>query len=202
MRNLLLIISCLGLVACATPNPYQADALPLDAPPTYSSEHIDYSAYPTPKQAVNYQTWQWAAPAIHGSLPNQSATDLELLVLERLDQQGLRPLQSGAADITAQLTIRQEQRLYQRQINPSVYYGSGIHRNRHYSRHGYHGVGVGADIPLTSESYRRTVTTFNLRLVDAKTGKGVWQGTGEVTDSNPTRQQIIEALDQALKGFN
>lgn len=201
MRSFVFAISCLGLAACATHNPYQAESMGLDPAPPQAAHAVDYSAYPAPERQTQYQTWQWATPSIHGSLPHQSHSELELLVLERLDQQGLRPAQDASAEITVQLTIGQQQRLYQRQINPSVYYGGGVHRNRQYSRHGYSGVGIGADFPLNSESYRRTVTTFNLRLVDNQSGKGVWQGTGEVESEQPTRQQIIEALNQALKGY-
>lgn len=115
MRRLCLILLCLGLGACSSPNPYVAASAPIPPAPPQAATTFDASAYPAPVRDYGaYRNWAWR----NGQLPAGTAwadsAQIAEAVSGALDQRGLRPLHDNRpADLFVSADVRLEKRLKQ-----------------------------------------------------------------------------------------
>lgn len=157
------------LVACQSPNPYQANGKPLPSAPPDAAGHFDRSAYPaTPRDYGRYRSWTWR------ERPTGSTWADGGLVAEAvaggLDQRGLRPAQGDkAADLQVSVIVSLERRQYQVRDDYGGDYGHGTYGD-HYGMYG--------SVPPV-RTYEVDVAVIRIELYDSNNGQRVWSGSGE-----------------------
>ncbi|WP_194791712.1 DUF4136 domain-containing protein [Pseudomonas sp. UFMG81] len=203
-RLLCLALLPLALAACQGSNPYVASGNPIPPAPPQAAGTFDASAYPSPPRDYGrYRSWRWREqPA---GLANAAPGQLADAVSGALDQHGLRPAHSGAADLLVSADIRLERRL--RQVRDYDYY------DPYYGPYPYGGVGVGgyrngyggyASVPIV-RTYEVEVMVVRIDLFDARDGQPVWSASAESgsdKDSPRDRENALrESVSKALSGY-
>lgn len=188
MRAPLLFSTFLLLVACQGSNPYVADSRPLPPAPLNAANHFDRSAYPAaPRDYGHYRNWSWR----DGQLPAGSAWADSALLAEAvgngLDQRGLRPAQTAAADLLVSADLRLERRQVQVRDDYGSYYGHGPYGDRY---------GLYGSVPLV-RSYEVEVAVVQIDLFDGRSGQPVWSGSGEAQQAG-RQSERADALRQAI----
>lgn len=190
MRTAIALLLLPLLAACQSPNPYQAESLPLPPAPSGAATTFDRSAYPAPPRDYGrYRSWSWQG----GQLPAGSAWAGSELLAESLgnglDQQGLRPAPAGQpGDLQVSASFALERRLRQYYDDYGAYYGHG----RHWDRYGAWG-----SAPLL-RSYEEEVAVVRVQLFDGRDGQPVWSGSGEARSGGSQRERA-DALRAAIK---
>lgn len=195
-RSIALLLCSLTLVACQSPNPYTAQALPMPAAPASAAQTFDRSSYPAAaRDYALYRSWAWQ----NGQLPSgagwaDSAQIAEMLV-DSLDQQGLRAAQNGAKpDLLVSSQVRMERRQVQDYDRGGAYYGNSPYGNTY---------GVGGSVPLR-RSYTQNVLIVRVQFIDAASGQGIWSDRAEniSSDDQAERSKILRnTIQQALHSY-
>lgn len=195
-RSIALLLCSLTLVACQSPNPYTAQALPMPAAPASAAQTFDRSSYPAAaRDYALYRSWAWQ----NGQLPSgagwaDSAQIAEMLV-DSLDQQGLRAAQNGAKpDLLVSSQVRMERRQVQDYDRGGAYYGNSPYGNTY---------GVGGSVPLR-RSYTQNVLIVRVQFIDAASGQGIWSDSAEniSSDDQAERSKILRnTIQQALRSY-
>lgn len=195
-RSIALLLCSLTLVACQSPNPYTAQALPMPAAPASAAQTFDRSSYPAAaRDYALYRSWAWQ----NGQLPSgagwaDSAQIAEMLV-DSLDQQGLRAAQNGAKpDLLVSSQVRMERRRVQDYDRGGAYYGNSPYGNIY---------GVGGSVPLR-RSYTQNVLIVRVQFIDAASGQGIWSDSAEniSSDDQAERSKILRnTIQQALRSY-
>lgn len=197
MRRLTTLLCCLLLAACSRSNPYQADALPLPAAPAQAAQTLDLSAYPAPlRDYASYRSWRWQQPPAGSAWA--SSEQIQQSVAEGLDQRGLRPARSDAADLLVQARLRTEKRVQVLRDYPD-YHGGGYYGGGPYGHHR----GLYGSVPITRHQELQ-VLVLELVLIEARSGDIVWQGTAEALDQgNQSRRMdaLREAVTRSLQDY-
>jgi hypothetical protein len=186
----------LALAACQSQNPYTAQALPMPAAPAGAAQTFDRSSYPAAARDYGrYRSWAWQ----DGQLPSgagwaDSAQIAEMLV-DSLDQQGLRPAQSGTKpDLLVRSSVRMERRQVHDYERGGAYYGNSPYGNTY---------GVGGSVPLR-RSYTQNVLIVNMQFIEATSGQVIWSDSAEnlSSDEQAERSKILrKTLQQALRSY-
>jgi hypothetical protein len=190
MRTAIAILSLPLLVACQSPNPYQAQSLPMPPAPPEAAQVFDRSAYPAPPRAYGrYRNWSWQG----GQLPAGSAWAGSELLAESLgsglDQHGLRPAPAGQpGDLQVSASLNLERRLRQYYDDYGAYYGHGRH---------WDGYGAWGSVPLV-RTYEEEVAVVHVQFFDGRDGQPVWSGSGEAR-SGGSQSERADALRAAVK---
>ncbi len=195
--RLLILPLLLTLGACQSHNPYVAQSQPLPPAPAAAANTFDRSAYPAATRDYGrYRSWSWR----NGMLPS-GAESLAESVAQGLDQRGLRPAQSGAADLLVSAELHEEQRVRQVSDYDDGYYGGGYYGGGPWrDRYGY---GGGMRVPIT-RTYVERVSIVRIDLFDAKDGQRVWSASGETRrggDAAARADALREAVRQALDNY-
>jgi hypothetical protein len=195
-RPIALLLCSLTLAACQSQNPYTAQALPMPAAPAGAAQTFDRSSYPAAARDYGrYRSWAWQ----DGQLPSgagwaDSAQIAEMLV-DSLDQQGLRPAQSGTKpDLLVRSSVRMERRQVHDYERGGVYYGNSPYGNTY---------GVGGSVPLR-RSYTQNVLIVNMQFIEATSGQVIWSDSAEnlSSDEQAERSKILrKTLQQALRSY-
>lgn len=198
-KTLLLSASLILLGACQgqSQNPYSAQSLPIPAAPASAANTFDRSSYPAAARDYGrYRSWAWQA----GQLPSgagwaDSAQIAEMLV-DSLDQQGLRPAQNGAKpDLLVSSSVRMERRQVEAYDDRGgAYYGNSPYGNTY---------GVGGSVPLR-RSYTQNVLIVNVQLIEAASGQLIWSDSAEniSSDDQAERSKILrKTIQQALSSY-
>lgn len=195
-RSIALLLCSLILAACQSPNPYTAQALPMPAAPASAAQTFDRSSYPAAaRDYAFYRSWAWQ----NGQLPSgagwaDSAQIAEMLV-DSLDQQGLRAAQNGAKpDLLVSSQVRMERRQVQDYDRGGAYYGNSPYGNTY---------GVGGSVPLR-RSYTQNVLIVRVQFIDAASGQGIWSDSAEniSSDDQAERSKILRnTIQQALRSY-
>lgn len=195
-RSIALLLCSLTLVACQSPNPYTAQALPMPAAPASAAQTFDRSSYPAAARDYGlYRSWAWQ----NGQLPSgagwaDSAQIAEMLV-DSLDQQGLRAAQNGSKpDLLVSSQVRMERRQVQDYDRGGAYYGNSPYGNTY---------GVGGSVPLR-RSYTQNVLIVRVQFIDAASGQPIWSDSAEnlSSDEQAERSKILRnTLQQALRSY-
>lgn len=195
---LLLSASLSLLAACQgqSHNPYQAQALPMPAAPASAAQTFDRSSYPAAARDYSrYHNWAW----LNGQLPSgagwaDSAQIAEML-LAGLDQQGLRPAQSGAKpDLLVSSSVRMERRQVQDYDRGAAFYGNSPYGNTY---------GVGGSVPLR-RNYTQNVLIVQVQLIEAASGQIVWSDSAEhlSSDDPAERSKLLrKTIQQVLSSY-
>ncbi|WP_277372892.1 DUF4136 domain-containing protein [Pseudomonas sp. AA-38] len=195
MRCLIALLVLPLLAACQSPNPYQAESLPMPPAPPGAANTFDRSAYPAPPRDYGrYRTWSW-----DGSRPPSGAAwiggeQLADSVSAGLDQFGLRPAQNGQGDLLVSARLNQETRLRQYYDDSGTYYGGGPW-GRQY--------GAWGSTPIV-RTYEQKVAVVRLELIDPRDHQVVWSGSGEALagkDQSDQAEAIRSAIRAALAGY-
>ena len=192
-----LLVLCLGLGACQSPNPYTASSNPMPPAPIYAGVTKDLSAYPAePRDYARYRNWAWA----NGQLPMGSAWADALQIAEAvsngLDQRGLRPLRgNGPPDLLVSANLHMETRLQQVQEDYG-YYGGG---------YGPYGRPYGAyNGPPIMRTYEVQVMVLQISLFDANSGQPIWSASAETAPQgreSERAQALRDAVQKALSAY-
>jgi hypothetical protein len=195
-RPIALLLCSLTLAACQSQNPYTAQALPMPAAPAGAAQTFDRSSYPAAARGYGrYRSWAWQ----EGQLPSgagwaDSAQIAEMLV-DSLDQQGLRPAQSGTKpDLLVRSSVRMERRQVHDYERGGAYYGNSPYGNTY---------GVGGSVPLR-RSYTQNVLIVNMQFIEATSGQVIWGDSAEnlSSDEQAERSKILrKTLQQALRSY-
>ncbi|PTU76387.1 DUF4136 domain-containing protein [Pseudomonas mangrovi] len=192
MTRYLILACCLLLGACKANNPYQSESLPMPpAPP--QAQGLDLSAYPAAaREFSRYRSWNWQ------QLPAGSAwasgEQLAEVVAAELDQRGLRPATSSAADLLVRARMSQETRLRQVYDDYGGYYGHGRY-DRHYGMYG--------QVPM-ARSYQEEVVVVRIELIDARDGQSLWSCGAESLaggDGSKRMEALRAAVRKALASY-
>ncbi|WP_277590344.1 DUF4136 domain-containing protein [Pseudomonas chlororaphis] len=192
-RHAGLLVLCLGLAACQSPNPYVASSNPLPPAPPQAAGTFDRSAYPAPQRDYGrYRSWAWR----NGRLPNGSAwadsAQVAEAVSNALDQRGLRPLHDNRpADLWVSADLHLEKRL--RQVQDDYGYGYGGYG---YNRYGP-GYGMYNTVPVV-RTYEVEVVVVRVNLFDGRSGQPVWSASAE-TSSQGSLSERADALREAVE---
>ncbi|MCY1536329.1 hypothetical protein D9M68_717830 [compost metagenome] len=189
MRTLALLLLLPVLVACQSQNPYTAASKPLPPAPPHAANHLDLSAYPAPERDyARYRNWAW----LDGRQPPASAWASSALVQEALsnalDQRGLRPAQTAAADLKVRTNLQLQRRIRQVADRYGSYYG----HNRYADDFGMWG-----SVPLV-RTYEEEVVVVHIDLFDGQDGQPVWSGSAEVP-SDGSQAERADALRDAMR---
>jgi hypothetical protein len=168
----------------------------MPAAPASAAQTFDRSGYPAAARDYGlYRSWAWQ----NGQLPSgagwaDSAQIAEMLV-DSLDQQGLRPAQSGAKpDLLVHSSLRMERRQVQDYDRGGAYYGNSPYGNTY---------GVGGSVPLR-RSYTQNVLIVNVQFIEAASGQVIWSDSAEnlSSDEQAQRSQILrKTIQQALSSY-
>jgi hypothetical protein len=195
MNRLLALICSLQLVACQSPNPYQADSRPLPPAPPQAAQQLDLSAYPAaPRDYARYRNWAWLGDRAPAGSAWASPELLQEIIGNALDQRGLRPARGGDADLRVTAELHQERRLRQVYDEVGSYYGHG--------RYG-HDYGLWGSTPLI-RTYEEAVLVVQIELFDGRDGQPVWRGRGESLDHRGEAERaesLREAVRRALADY-
>lgn len=196
MRTAIALLILPLLAACQSPNPYQAESMPLPPAPSGAAATFDRSAYPAPPRDYgSYRSWSWLDGRPPAGAAWAGATQLAESVGAGLDQHGLRPAQSGPGDLLVSARLSRETRLRQYHDNVGAYYGTGRHWNRHYGAWGR------APIVRTVE---QQVAVVRIELIDPRDNQVVWSGSGEAhagRDRAAQADAMRVAIRAALDGY-
>lgn len=195
MRTAIVLLALPLLAACQSPNPYQAESMPMPPAPAAAADHFDRSAYPAaPRDYGRYRSWSW----LDGRLPSGAAwaggEQLADSVSAGLDQYGLRPAQNQQGDLLVSARISQETRLRQYYDDAGAYYGHG----RSWDRYGAYG-----SVPIV-RTYEQKVAVVRIELIDSRDKQVVWSGSGEAQagkDQAAQNDAVREAIRAALDGY-
>jgi hypothetical protein len=201
-RPIALLLCSLTLAACQSPNPYTAQALPMPPAPASAAQTFDRSSYPAAvRDYGRYRSWAWQA----GQLPSgagwaDSAQIAEMLV-DSLDQQGLRPAQNGAKpDLLVSSSVRMERR----QVETYDDRGGAAIINTTGGNSPYgNSYGLGGSAPLR-RSYTQNVLIVNVQLNEAASGQQIWHDSAEniSSDDQAERSKILrKTIQQALSSY-
>ncbi|MFU6376612.1 DUF4136 domain-containing protein [Metapseudomonas otitidis] len=188
MHRATLIASLLVLSACQSPNPYQAQSLPMPPAPPGAATHFDRSAYPAaPRDFGRYRSWSWQDGRLPAGNTWVTPEQMAEIVNAGLDQRGLRQAHDPAgADLRVSASLRFEKRLRQYEDRSGVYYGNDPWGDRY---------GSWASAPLV-RTYEVQVAVVYLEFRDARDGQVVWTGSAE-TDASGERSDRNQALREA-----
>lgn len=198
--RLAMLAIALGITACQSDNPYRAVSSPLPPAPPQAAQAVDLSAYPpAPRDYARYRSWRWQ----DNRGPDGSAWVDPALIAEAvsngLDQRGLRPARTAAADLYVSADSRLETRVRQvRDDYRDPYYGGGLGYGGY--RQGY---GSYATVPVV-RTYQEQVLVVSIRLFDARTGQPVWSASAEAPGGNDQAarsQALRQAVQQALTAY-
>ncbi len=196
MRTAIALLLLPLLAACQSPNPYQAESLPLPPAPPGAATSFDRSAYPAaPRDYGRYRSWSW----LGGQLPAGSAWAGSELLAESLgsglDQHGLRPAPAGQpGDLQVSASLNLERRLRQYYDDYGAYYGHGRH---------WDGYGAWGSVPLV-RTYEEEVAVVHVQFFDGRDGQPVWSGSGEARSGGSQRERadaLRAAIKAALHGY-
>lgn len=185
MKRLALMLLCLGVSACQSPNPYVASSNPLPPAPPQASNAVDLSAYPAPTRDYGrYRNWTWVNGQLPGGSPWANSEQLAEAVSNGLDQRGLRPAMSNQpADLTVSADTHLETRL--RQVRQDVY-------------DPYYGA-----VPVV-RTYQVQVVVVRISLFDNRSGQPVWSASAETAsggDESGRAKALRQAIAQALTTY-
>lgn len=199
-RLLCLALLPLALAGCQGNNPYVASGNPIPPAPPQAAGAFDASAYPTPARDYGrYRSWSWRGGRLPVGMPSSDPGQLADAVSSALDQHGLRPAHSSAADLLVSADVRLERRL--RQIRDYDDYGpyGGVGVGGY--RHGY---GAYGSVPVV-RTYEVEVMVVRIDLFDARNGQPVWSASaesGSSKDSPRDRESALrESVSKALRGY-
>lgn len=205
---LLLTASLSLLAACQgqSHNPYQAQSLPMPPAPASAAQTFDRSGYPAAARDYGrYRSWAWQ----NGQLPSgagwaDSAQIAEMLV-DSLDQQGLRPAQNGAkADLLVSSQVRMEHRRFRHHSRSNATFvgawdGSRWDANRRHANT----YGVGANVPLRRHD-TQNVLIVEVQLTEAASGQIVWSDSAESlsADDPAERSKLLrQTIQHVLSSY-
>jgi hypothetical protein len=195
-RPIALLLCSLTLAACQSPNPYTAQALPMPAAPASAAQTFDRSSYPAAARDYGrYRSWAWQ----NGQLPNGAgwadAAQIAEMLVDSLDQQGLRPAQSGAKpDLLVSSSLRMERRQVQDYDRSGAYYGNSPYGNTY---------GLGASVPLR-RSYTQNVLIVTVQFIEASSGQVIWSNSAENSSSDDPaerRKMLRKTIQAALSSY-
>lgn len=155
--------------------------------------------YDTEYDFSHVKRYDWATRAADEAGPGTNPLNEERIrdAVERaLDKRGLRR-DAQRPDVRVAWRFREQQK--ERTSTVSVFGGFG-----NWGRHGGVSIGVGAPVSTVRTPY--TVGTLTIDLLDAKTGRLVWRGSGEAElggDASPEERasRLQEAVDAILAEF-
>ena len=203
LATLLLGASLSLLAACQgqSHNPYQAQSLPMPPAPASAAQTFDRSGYPAAARDYGrYRSWAW----LNGQLPSgagwaDSAQIAEML-LDGLDQQGLRPAQIGVKpDLLVSSQVRMERRQLRHHGRSNAAFIGAWDGNRQHSN----AYGVGGSVPLR-RNHIRNVLMVDVQLIEAASGQIVWSGSAEnLSADNPTERNTVlrQTIQQVLSSY-
>lgn len=196
MHRLAILLCSLLLCACSTPNPYQADALPLPVAPA-SAERPDLSSYPAaPRDYAAYRSWSWKQPPAGSAWA--TSEQIQQSIAEGLDQRGLRPAREIPADLLVQAQLRTERRIQAVQDYPD-YHAGGYYGGGPYGHHR----GAYGSVPIVRH-HEIQVLVLDLQLIEARSGQTVWQGAAEAFDQGSQAKRmdaLREAVNRSLQAY-
>lgn len=181
LRRLMILPLFLVLTACQSP--------PL---------HRDYDPQ---RDYSTYHRWSWKEPAVQYR-PDDPRIRSDLTerrireaVAEQLDQRGLRPVETGEADLLVQTWFIVDERTQQYSSTAMGGWGSP-----------WHGYYWGAPVYTDTRTLHYQVATMQLDLYDARDGKLVWRGSTERTlrqQGSPAERAgfIREIIAQVLSQY-
>lgn len=192
---------CLGLVACASNNPYTSESAPI--PPAPPIEQIQSPTYPAaPRDFSSYQNWSWSSPP--AGTASLGGEELQEMVSAALDQRGLRPAPGkakGDVQITASAQMETRVRQVYDDYGPSVGVGAG--RYGGYGPGYGSGIGIGTSTPLV-RNYEEEVVSVRIEMFDASSGQAVWSNRAEArSGGNQTERKRAarDAVNSALADY-
>ncbi|WP_226505626.1 DUF4136 domain-containing protein [Pseudomonas sp. MWU16-30317] len=193
-RRFAVVLLCLGLAACQSPNPYVASSNPLPPAPPQAAQTFDASAYPAaPRDYGRYRNWAW----VNNQLPVGSnladPAQIAEAVSNGLDQRGLRPARSGIPDLRVAADLHVERRL--QQVTEDYGYGGGYGPG--YGPRGPYGYGAYGPPPVT-RTYEIQVLVVRIQLYDGASGQPLWSASAE-TGTQGSESQRADALRQAVE---
>lgn len=190
MRTAIALLVLPLLAACQSPNPYQAESLPMPPAPPGAASTFDHSAYPAAQRDYGrYRSWSW----LDGRAPG--GEQLAESVSAGLDQYGLRPALQGPGDLLVHARISQETRQRQYYDDVGGYYDAGSRWDRHY--------GAWGSVPIV-RTYEQKVAVVRIELIDPRDRQVVWSGSGEAIagkDQSAQAEAMRVAIRAALDGY-
>lgn len=197
-RAMPLLLCSLGLAACQgqSQNPYGTQSLPMPPAPAAAAQTFDRSGYPAPTRDYGlYRSWAWQ----HGQLPTGAgwvdSAQIAAMLVDSLDQQGLRPAQQGAQpDLLVSGSVRMERRQVQDYDRGGAFYGNGPYGNTY---------GVGGSVPLR-RTYEQQVLIVDVQFIEAASGQVIWSDSAEniSVDEQAERNRLLrKTIQQVLSSY-